>query len=117
MDYTAPRTFGAETRTLKFSYQNILHYLQTLVNRFALFSCILVFLFFEINIFSFLNTLKEEHNRQYNKVEEATKELIAKLDSLYKNVENLIDKMQPLANKLGEENHDHPSNGWFAQGL
>jgi len=50
-----------------------------------------------------LNTLKEEHNRQYNKVEEATKELTAKLDSLYKNVENLIDKMQPLANKLGEE--------------
>ena len=50
-----------------------------------------------------LNTLKEEHNRQDNKVEEATKELTAKLDSLYKNVENLIDKMQPLANKLGEE--------------
>lgn len=64
-----------------------------------------------------LNTLKEEHNRQYNKVEEATKELTAKLDSIYKNVENLIDKMQPLANKLGEENHDHPSNRWFAQGL
>ena len=64
-----------------------------------------------------LKTLKEEHNNQYKKVEEATKELTAKLDSLYKNVENLIDKMQPLANKLGEENHDHPSNGWFAQGL
>ena len=40
---------------------------------------------------------------KYNKVEEATKELTAKLDSLYKDVENLIDKMQPLANKLGEE--------------
>lgn len=50
-----------------------------------------------------LRALNEEHNRQYNKVEEATKELTSKLDSLYKNVENLIDKMQPLANKLGEE--------------
>ena len=50
-----------------------------------------------------LKTLNEEHNKQYNKVEEATKELTAKLDSLYKDVENLIDKMQPLANKLGEE--------------
>lgn len=50
-----------------------------------------------------LRALNEEHSKQYNKVEEATKELTAKLDSLYKDVENLMDKMQPLANKLGEE--------------
>ncbi|MGP1432904.1 MAG: hypothetical protein ACTTKP_01320 [Catonella sp.] len=50
-----------------------------------------------------LRALNEEHSRQYNKVNEATKELTSKLDSLYKDVENLMDKMQPLANKLGEE--------------
>ena len=50
-----------------------------------------------------LRALNEEHSKQYNKVNEATKELTAKLNSLYKDVENLMDKMQPLANKLGEE--------------
>ena len=50
-----------------------------------------------------LDKLGEEYKKQYEKVEEATKDLKAKLDGLYKDIENLMDEMKPLANKLGKK--------------
>lgn len=50
-----------------------------------------------------LTKLSEEYNKQCKKVQKATKDLIDKRDGLYKDIENLMDEMRPLANKLGKK--------------
>lgn len=54
-----------------------------------------------------IDMLNKEYEKLYNnKVKKATKELHSTFDSLYKDIENLMDKMQPLADKLGEKFKD-----------
>ena len=48
-----------------------------------------------------LDALGAEYDKIYEKVDAATKDLSAKVDSLYEDVVKLVDKITPLAKKLG----------------